>query len=83
MLKKLGIVWDDYRFWLHVPIGAGIVLVEPPTHWVVSLSFMLLFLAYEITEDWRLKDGAYIDIQGAIGGIIFAAIGCWLWGLII
>jgi len=82
-MKWLGIVWDDARFWMHVPIGAAIVVLQQEIHWSVSLSMTLLFLIYEVCEDWRLKDGAYVDIQGGIGGIIFASIGYILWRIIV
>jgi len=31
--------------------------------------FLLGFMAYEVTEDWRLKDGAYVDIYGYLWGL--------------
>jgi len=75
-MKKFGIIWDEYRFWLHVPIGIAILLLAVYVDWAVSLAFTVLFVLYELNEDIARKDGAYIDIQGAIGGILIAG-GIW------
>jgi hypothetical protein len=39
---------------------------------------MLGFLAYEVTEDWRIKDKAYIDIQGYMWGLATGIVGVYL-----
>lgn len=59
---------DPSRWCIHFPIG-GFTAWAGSVHWVFALCLTLGFLAYEISEDWRIKDKAYIDIQG------------WLWGL--
>jgi hypothetical protein len=55
------------RLWLHFPVGFFNVLA-----FVVGASygwaFLFTFALYEMSEDWRIKDQAYIDIAG------------WLWG---
>ena len=59
----------------------GVVTVVLPFKAVDSEIFaaMLLlilyfaFLVYEITEDWKLKDGAFIDIQGWMIGLFIGA----------
>jgi hypothetical protein len=38
---------------------------------------MLGFLAYEVTEDWRIKDKAYIDIQGYMWGLATGIVGVY------
>jgi hypothetical protein len=32
--------------------------------WIYGLVIIICFLAYELSEDWRIKDHAYIDIRG-------------------
>lgn len=78
-MKKLGIIWDDKRFWMHVPIGIAIVILALYVHWIASFSMTFLFGLYEVTEDMKLKDGAWIDIQGALGGILIAGGGYLIW----
>jgi len=36
--------------------------------WIYGLIFFGSFIVYEVTEDWRLKDSAYIDIYGYLIG---------------
>jgi len=81
-MKKLGVIWDDRRFWMHVPIGVAIVILALYVHWIASFSMTWLFTFYELSEDWKLKDGAWIDIQGGIGGILFTGIGYIVWLII-
>jgi len=66
LLKPL--MTNPSRWCLHFPIG-GFTAWAGHVHWVYALCVLVGFLAYEISEDWRIKDKAYIDIQG------------WLWGL--
>jgi len=58
---------DWIRFWLHFPVGgfnifAFYVGVE------YGISFCLLFIIYEIWEDFRIKDLAHKDILGYMWG---------------
>jgi len=55
------------RCLLHVPAGtfnAWLFVWSAHLGW----AFLVVFLIYELSEDWRIKDKAYIDIIG------------WLWG---
>ena len=59
---------------LHVPLGLLVCLLGY-TAWWLALIFAIGFLVYELGEDWRISDFAYIDIKGwlygtGIGGII-------------
>jgi hypothetical protein len=38
--------------------------------WIYGLVIIICFLAYEISEDWRIKDHAYIDIRGFLAGFV-------------
>ncbi len=58
---------DRMRTLIHLPVGAinaWFFILNPHLGW----SFLLMFLFYELNEDWRLNDSAYIDVEG------------WLWG---
>ena len=78
-MKKLGIIWDDKRFWMHFVLfflGAWL----PP---FALLSFTYLFTQYEASEDTWIKDKAYIDLQGSfmgllVGGLIETGLIVWL-----
>ena len=59
---------------LHVPVGIVIAIVPG----VLPLCFTALFIAYEISEDWRIKDHAYIDVQGALIGLAIGGGVRWL-----
>lgn len=65
----MGIIWDWYRMLLHMPLGIAIGMMgkDNPS---AAVSFMWLFVAYELNEDMHLKDGAYKDIQGVLAGIL-------------
>lgn len=56
------------RALLHVPVGIFNVACLQ-VHWVIALIFFGGFMVYEVTEDWRLKDRAYIDIFGYLIGV--------------
>lgn len=64
---------DPQRWLIHFPVG-GFNAWAGTEHWVYPLVFMLGFLAYEVTEDFRLRDGAYIDIQGYLWGLAIGII---------
>lgn len=71
--NKLWLLWDWKRALLHFPVGA---VVYPAGHYVpddmagaVIISLVVGFLGYEIMEAMRLKDHAYIDIQGWLIGL--------------
>jgi len=62
------IITDPKRWLLHFPIGAFTAWAGTQ-HWVYCFVMLFGFLAYEVTEDWRIKDKAYIDIQGFLWGL--------------
>jgi len=74
LLKPL--MMSPSRWCLHFPIG-GFTAWSGTVHWVYPLVFMLGFLAYEVTEDWRIKDKAYIDIQGYMWGLATGIVGVY------
>lgn len=56
------------RFWMHFPVGVltiFAILISP----LAAVMAFIAFLAYEIVEDWKIGDHAYIDIAGYTGGI--------------
>jgi len=68
---------DPQRWLIHLPVG-GFTAWTGTVHWVYPLVFMLGFMAFEVTEDWRLRDGAYIDIQGYLWGLATGIVGVYL-----
>lgn len=66
-------IWDFKRFAIHIPIG---MFQSWLTHKnaTAGVLFALGFMFYEINEDWHLRDGAYIDIQGALAGEVLQAL---------
>ena len=60
-----------YRAGLHAPLGALAARLGD----IPAVLIVVLFLAYEITEDWRIRDHAYIDIKSFMGGYIGYFIG--------
>ena len=65
----MGMIWDWYRFLLHVPLGIAVYQVAKKRP-MAALSLTILFIAYELSEDEHIQDHAYKDLQGAIGGLI-------------
>ena len=70
------------RALLHIPVGifnvfAGFVA------WPFSLVFAAGFLAYEVNEDWRLKDNAYIDIFGYLIGLVIGITALFIYQVVI
>lgn len=63
-----------YRAIIHLPLGA-LTAWAGAEHPVFAIVLLVSFLAYELTEDWRIKDNAYIDIRGYIAGFIATIIG--------
>jgi hypothetical protein len=60
-----------YRAVLHTPLGAlAAYLGGTP-----AVLIVVLFLAYEITEDWRIHDHAFIDIKSFMVGYIGVLLG--------
>lgn len=57
-----------FRALIHVPVGAFNVFLAY-VGWAYGLIFFGAFMVYEVTEDWRLKDGAYLDIYGYLIGV--------------
>jgi hypothetical protein len=56
---------------LHAPLGVLNALLlnsEPAIGWAL----LVLFLAYEVNEDWRITDEAFKDIQGHLAGLAIA-----------
>ena len=66
-MKKIKSIEKIYRAGLHIPVGIFNVFclwVNP----IYGILFFVGFFAYEITEDWRIKDFGYLDIFGWLIG---------------
>lgn len=45
----------------------------------IGWAFLIMFFAYEINEDWHLKDRAYIDLFGWLVGFpMFVIVRMWV-----
>ena len=77
--------WMLDRQGAHIPVGlviSWLVFLWPldvSSHvlWGARLTAVLLFagfILYEVTEDWRINDQAYRDIQGFVIGLGVGAV---------
>lgn len=56
-----------YRAGIHIPVGIfNVFCFYMDT--VLAILFFIGFFTYELQEDYRLKDGAYLDIYGWLVG---------------
>jgi len=65
----MGIIWDWYRFFLHLPLGIAAYRMAKKSP-MAALSLVILFIVYELNEDDYIKDHAYKDLQGMMAGMI-------------
>lgn len=66
---------------VHIPVGIFQVFcawLNP----VVGIAFLVAFIVYELSEDWKISDGAWLDIRGYLWGIAIGASGLFLLELI-
>jgi len=71
-MKKQTIKTALSRAVLHTPLGS----LAAHLGGVPAVLIVVLFLAYEISQDWRIQDNAYIDIKSFMVGYIgFFALG--------
>ena len=74
--------WFLDREGLHALAGAGFVGVAALfevafgfwAFYAVWIGLMVLFITYEVTEDWRIHDQAYRDVGGYVQGSVPALI---------
>ena len=67
-----------FRAFLHIPVGLMSVWAFQ-TSLGIGAAFFLAFMIYELEEDMKLKDGAYIDIAGYLWGLALGVIGLNVW----
>ena len=65
---KIPLIHSLWRFLIHIPIGITAYKLCKKNG-ILGLVFILLFIAYEESEDNYLSDKAYKDYQGAMGGL--------------
>lgn len=75
---KINVQSKSFRALLHLPVGIFTVFCGY-VNWSCAIIFFLGFMAYEITEDWRIKDGAYIDIFGYLIGLALGVVGLFIY----
>jgi hypothetical protein len=61
-----------YRALLHAILGGFAAWAAHV--WIYGLVIIICFLAYELSEDWRIKDHAYIDIRGFLAGFVLGIV---------
>lgn len=71
-----------YRNAAHYIVGLLIAL-SSMVNWVLPLVGAVLFLFYEVDEDWHLYDEAYHDILEAMIGFFIATAGLIIWRLVL
>jgi len=65
------------RILLHVPAGAATVaLLE--AHAALAVIFFLGFVVYELNEDWRIRDCAFVDMAGYLWGLALVGLAKWV-----
>ena len=68
-----------YRNAAHYLVGI-LVALSSRESWVLPLVGILIFLAYELDEDWHLYDEAYHDILECAIGFFVTVAGLIVWG---
>ena len=63
-------------------LGARAILNKEVSDSIVALLVTVAFLAYEISEQWKIDDSAYLDIEfmwtaAVFTGIIYTVIHLW------
>ena len=67
-----------YRNAAHYLVGI-LTAVSSEVNWVLTLVGAILFLAYEVDEDWHISDQAFHDILEACIGFYVAIAGLIVW----
>ena len=67
-----------YRNIAHYLAGA-LTALSSEVSWVLVIVGAILFLAYEVDEDWHLYDEAYHDILEFMLGFFIAVTGLIIW----
>ncbi len=82
-------MWKDrptkekvFRALLHIPIGILNAVISLSFVPIASILLFVGFMIYEISEDWRIKDGAYLDVFGWLIGYSSIFIIHILWTLL-
>ncbi|MCK9526968.1 MAG: hypothetical protein M0R49_13705 [Limnochordia bacterium] len=87
MKDRLPAVFSWPRFLMHLPIGVLVAVIALSGIWTgyfatgiaCAVLTVVGFFVYEITEDWRIRDHAYIDLAGLNAGmwIVFGIYLVW------
>ena len=57
-----------FRCLLHIPVGL-VTVVAAIVRPVLAICLLVGFLAYELNEDFHIKDNAWVDIAGYLWGL--------------
>jgi hypothetical protein len=77
---KEKIIWVEFLYG-HKVLGA-LTLVAGWIHPVYAALWVLLYLVYEIVEDYWIRDKGYIDIRDFYEGFGIGVVSVFLWRLI-
>lgn len=75
--ERIKLDGNKKRFLQHFPVGALAAWLCFQC-WAVGIPFTVVFLVYEVVEDWRIRDYGYKDVLGFASG--FGAIAAGLVG---
>ena len=63
---------------------AGVLLaLSSMVSWTLPVVGCIMFLVYEVDEDWHIKDNAYHDILECMLGFFLATTGLIVWRLLL
>ena len=61
---------DLLRWAIHIPIGGIIAFMIMRVSVELGVMVAIFFLAYEVLEDWRIRDRSFKDVFGSLLGMI-------------
>jgi hypothetical protein len=70
---------DLIRWAIHIPIGCVIAYMILKVSVALGITVGVFFLAYEVLEDWRVRDRSFKDIFGSLIGMIATGLVIYLW----
>ena len=62
-----------WRLFIHIFVGVGSILLLVWLGPVACILWTAMFALYELSEDWHIRNGAWVDIAGWLWGFFIAA----------
>lgn len=73
---------NTVRVLIHIPVGF-LAIALAWVGWIYGLMFFIGFIAYEVLEQWAIKDHSYIDFLGALVGLGIGGMVIFLYKVVI